>query len=408
MKILILHRIPYHKIDYHRGIDHNKHEVIYVGTSTALQNIPPDLKCKKVARSGKTSASVEILDLVNKGAFGVDSFDLVISLSEYELLEAAKIRDALNIRGASYEDTLLVRDKVLMKEAVSKAGVRVPAFAKLNDVLAHIIKPNWQGPTVLKPKDGASSENVKIYSSLMHCLDEIRNDKTSISNFAIDQFQIEEFILGPIIHIDGLVSHSEISCWLPSEYLGTCLDYANGKPLGSFQLPPNKEFLDFTENVLQAVRIKEGSFHLEAILTEQGLVFLEVANRVGGADVVDTFERATRIFLPAAELSSLVGDVDFYSFNKGHKLDTQAFGWFVFPGHHLPEGKSKLIGFDKYREDSHLLRFNELKDQKLPRQITYQSVDVPLAGVATAVNSILLKEWMQNLLSEIKVESISY
>jgi hypothetical protein len=372
----------------------------------ALQNIPQDLKCQKIERPGTISVSAEILDLKNMGIFGSDPFDLVISLSEYELLEAAKIRDALNIKGASYQDTLLVRDKVLMKEAVSKAGVRVPAFAKLSDVLTNVSKPNWQGSTVLKPKDGASSENVKIYPSLTHCLDEIRNKKTGILNFTEDQYQIEEFILGPIIHIDGLVSHSKISCWLPSEYLGTCLDYANGKALGSFQLPPNVVFLEFTEKVLQAVRISEGSFHLEAILSEQGLVFLEVANRVGGADVVDTFERATGIFLPAAELSSLVGDRDFYSFDKEHNVGTQSFGWFVFPGHHLPEGKSKLIGFEKYREDSNLLRFNELKNQKLPRQITYQSVDVPLAGVVTASNSILLKEWMRNFLSEVKVESI--
>ena len=60
--------------------------------------------------------------------------------------------------------------------------------------------------------------------------------------------------------------------------------------------------------VLAAVGIRNGSFHLEAIEAPDALVFLEVGNRVGGADVVATFELATGVHLPSEELRILIGD----------------------------------------------------------------------------------------------------
>ena len=44
MKLLVLHRVPYAKIDYHRGIDHTEHDVTYIGIDKALETIPRDLR----------------------------------------------------------------------------------------------------------------------------------------------------------------------------------------------------------------------------------------------------------------------------------------------------------------------------------------------------------------------------
>src|SRR5262245_8879028 len=122
MKILILHRIPYHKIQYERGIDHSLHDVVYVGTAAALDNIPKELRCTKIVRPGAQSASQEILKMAGNGL--INTPDLVISLSEYELLEAARVREALGVPGPSFDQVCLVRDKILMKEAVARAGIR--------------------------------------------------------------------------------------------------------------------------------------------------------------------------------------------------------------------------------------------------------------------------------------------
>ena len=135
MKILVLHRIPYLKIEYARGINHETHDVTYVGTAEILATLPPWLRCLKIERPGTGDVVIETLHAVT----GME-FDKVISLSEYELLAAARVRSALGVGGPKEEDVLKVRDKVIMKEAVQSAGIRVPRFSR-----ADRIDHAWQG-----------------------------------------------------------------------------------------------------------------------------------------------------------------------------------------------------------------------------------------------------------------------
>src|SRR5574337_89938 len=154
MKLLVLHRIPYHKVAYHRGINHSLHEVTYIGTAEALSTIPLDLRCTKIERPGRKPAAEEILELVK----ATTKFDRVISLSEYELLDAAKVRESLGVPGPRLNDVELVRNKALMKNAIVGAGLRAPRFWTGEGQWTGA----WSGRTVLKPIDGASSEGIKI------------------------------------------------------------------------------------------------------------------------------------------------------------------------------------------------------------------------------------------------------
>jgi hypothetical protein len=56
MKILILHRVPYPRIEYHRGINHDLHDVTYLGKQAAIDTLPSDLRCHRVTRPGVASA----------------------------------------------------------------------------------------------------------------------------------------------------------------------------------------------------------------------------------------------------------------------------------------------------------------------------------------------------------------
>lgn len=58
-------------------------------------------------------------------------FETIIASSEYDVLRAGKLRTMLGIKGQSYESGLLFRNKVLMKERLQSAGVRVPNFKKI-------------------------------------------------------------------------------------------------------------------------------------------------------------------------------------------------------------------------------------------------------------------------------------
>ncbi|WP_399096582.1 acetyl-CoA carboxylase biotin carboxylase subunit family protein [Streptomyces sp. BBFR2] len=310
MKILILHRVPYFKIEYARGIPHDRHEVTYFGTDQALATLPDGLRCERVSRPGTRSAYDEARQWLTTHP---RTFDRVISVSEYELLDAARLREHLGVTGPRVEQVTLTRDKVLMKQAAQDAGIRVPRFSALPDLLHPHARAPWQGRTVLKPHRGASSENVLVYDTPHQALTAVTEGRTGVA--ALDtgtgraDFQAEEFISGPIRHFDGLIQDGTLLLLTASQYVGTCLRYAQGQPMGSYQITCDAPTRTWVTRALAAVGIKDGSFHLEAIVSEeQELVFLEVGNRVGGADVVATVELATGVHLPSYELRILLGE----------------------------------------------------------------------------------------------------
>jgi biotin carboxylase len=390
MRILVLHRIPFHKVRYDRGIDHQRHEVVYVGTAAALKTIPAELRAIRIERPGTGRVADEVV--VAALASG-ERYDRVISLSEYELLDAAEVRERLGVSGPSVADVTVVRNKVVMKERVVAAGIAAPRHvlvAQAPDVLP------WTGRTILKPVDGASSENVRELATAQEALAAAR-----APGLDAQRFELEEFVEGPIVHFDGFVAGGEVQAMLASRYVGTCLGYALGAPLGSVQFEAGPELEAWARRCVGAVGLRDSSFHLESILSERGPVFLEIAARVGGADVVDCFELATGLYLPAMELAAIVGEP---APDPGGRGDGRRYGWFVVPGHHLDGVTCEIEGLDGFERHPHIVRLLRLApDAPLPRKITYQSVEVPVAGVVGAPTTQAAEVTIRDLFHRVRV-----
>src|SRR3954463_14970786 len=103
MRILIIHRVPFAYINYDRVIDHAAHDVVYVGKRDALANVPEGLRCTKVERPGEGAVASEVIAIFG-GA--VERFDRVISMSQYEALDAANVREALGVVGLTPADII--------------------------------------------------------------------------------------------------------------------------------------------------------------------------------------------------------------------------------------------------------------------------------------------------------------
>ncbi|MCD4498882.1 ATP-grasp domain-containing protein [Chromobacterium vaccinii] len=403
MNILILHRIPYQKINYHLGIDHDRHNVTYIGTAKQLANLPEGLRCARLERPGLKDTASEVLAILSDLKL---HFDRVISLSEYELLDAAKVREALGVPGASIDEVMAVRDKLIMKHRAAAAGLRVPQALPLAEFLAQGGAP-WPGRTVIKPVDGASSEDVQVFDDPASLASALESRQAGIPRLDQDlhanaeRFEVETFITGPLLHLDGLVHNGKVVALVGSRYIGTCLDYAKGQPLGSVQFKLDAAQEQWVQRAIDAISLRSGAFHLE-VIDDNGSgdwVFLEIANRVGGADVVDTFEMATGIYLPAQELAILCGEQPDL---PGSLRKTTFFGWFVFPGHHLPDGFVELDGHQSFCKSSELLRHSVLpRDTPLPRNITYQAFEVPFSGVVGAESTTTLQAWMEALFAAV-------
>ncbi|WP_248320568.1 acetyl-CoA carboxylase biotin carboxylase subunit family protein [Caballeronia sp. Sq4a] len=397
MRILILHRIPYQKIEYHRAVDHDVHEVTYFGKREALDTLPASLRCATFERPGVASAFEEARVWLTREP---KRFDRIISLSEYELLDAARLREWLGVPGPALEQVRLARDKTLMKTAVTEAGLSAPRFLLLPDFLSSGGRAAWQGATVLKPHSGASSEEVVVFPSVADAYTAIKAHRSGVPGLDSGhrdaaQYELEEFVTGAILHFDGLVQDGHVLTMTASEYVGDCLRFANGEPLGSFHIPFDDTARAWVSSALSATGICNGSFHLEAIRRRDELVFLEVGNRVGGADVVRTFELATGIHLPSQELRILLGEGgDFCSCEKSR---TKWHGWFVYPGHHLRNAANfGVAGAAAFSRSPYVVHWHELPfGATLPRNITYQAHETPLAGVIATDCASHTRDWIE-------------
>jgi hypothetical protein len=405
LNILILHRIPYHYIEYAETIDHQAHNVVYVGVEKALANIPADLSCTKLERSGKQAVHLEVLEQVQDLNIG---FDLVISLSEYELMEAALVREALKVTGPTVEQVTKVRDKLVMKQCMREHNIDTPVFMSLMQWLEDRKALSADTMLILKPLDGASSENVIKFINEEALFEALQNKSTGI--FCLDAenpdysgFEVEEFVKGEILHFDGLINKGELKFCIKSQYVGNLLAFASdGHPCASVQLDVSAEELSWVEKVLDAVDLNQGAFHLEVIDADRGLVFLEVANRAGGARIIPTFKKQTGVHLPSAELTLLLDPKHKFMPEYDH---VNKYSWIIVPGHHYDKKYCQISGYEFLLEHEGLLALETIPhDQLLPDHISYLEGDIPLTAFIKAGSTPALLKIIDQLFKSIKIE----
>ncbi|MFB7582307.1 ATP-grasp domain-containing protein [Streptomyces hydrogenans] len=404
MRILILHRVTDKMIRHADGIDHAAHDVTYVGPADRLATLPSDLRCTRIERPDTGDLTEEVLAAVE----GLPAFDMVLALSEFDLIAGARVRAALGVPGDREEDIAPWRDKVIMKSMVAAAGLRVPRFLSLSEALA--AGPGeipWTGGTVLKPLDGAASLDVHVYPTPDAALAAVREGAVAPEGTQWDGFEVEEFVTGPIVHVDGMLIDGKPMAIQASRYVGTCLGFAEGTPLGSVQIEMTPELSRWTADCLAAVSLTTSLFHLEGIETPDGLVFLEVGARFGGADVVDTFELATGVHMPSRYLQMVTGGVSAEDLTWPES-DGSRYGWFCWPSHTLGAERCRIEGADEFRESPLVYRWSQrTEDEPIKTVLSYADTDVPIAGVVGPGTSAELTRFLSDAFATIRVTPLT-
>ncbi|WP_063532564.1 ATP-grasp domain-containing protein [Burkholderia sp. MSMB1589WGS] len=207
----------------------------------------------------------------------------VLAFSEYLLDSAAVVRAHFGIPGHWPDDVDRFRDKTEMKRLLRAAGIRVPAWFACDgadDVDARALELGF--PLILKPVRGASSKGVLKVASA----DAWRR---VVETSDLRGFEIEEYIDGDILHVDGVVDAAGQSVFASvSRYVSSCLDFESGAPLGSVvqtESPATAACRSFAAACLQALGLRSSAFHLELFDRNGELTFLEIGARVPGADV---------------------------------------------------------------------------------------------------------------------------
>ncbi len=107
--------------------------LILIGNEKSIEiNMPTDFRLAIDLSFDMCKDLIEDLLIKNTITKQEYIFSELIAFSEYDLIVAAQLRDYFNIPGDHLEKVLLWRDKNLMKEQLSKFGIRVPKWKCLS------------------------------------------------------------------------------------------------------------------------------------------------------------------------------------------------------------------------------------------------------------------------------------
>lgn len=227
------------------------------------------------------------------------AIDAIVPLDDYDVETAAALREHLRLSGLGETGARYFRDKLAMRTQAAGAGIPVPPFSPVfSHARLHAFMEREAPPWVLKPRSEAGAMGIKkLYSAdeVWGWLDRLGDEQSF--------FHLEKFIPGDIYHVDSLVYGSRLLFAQPHKYARPPMTVAHqGGVFVSRTLPrwtdEAQAILDVNERLLRAFGLERGATHAEFIRGEDGrYYFLEVAARVGGANIEQLVEGASGLNL---------------------------------------------------------------------------------------------------------------
>ncbi|MFF2807139.1 acetyl-CoA carboxylase biotin carboxylase subunit family protein [Streptomyces sp. NPDC058000] len=221
---------------------------------------------------------------------------------------AASVLGALGgTRALPLATALALRDKALQKHLIRTAGIPTARSVVAESPVEVPLAP-FAFPVVVKALNGHGSLGAERLRSPAHA-------RTWTYRPGDDgPWQVEEFVPGPEIHLDGAVRGGVVTALAASRYLGNVLDTHHGAPMGSVVADPRRDpdlyrhGRSLATRALAALGHDDGVFHLEAFEQPDGsLVFGECAGRVAGGRIDEVVRRKFGVDLHAQWAAALLG-----------------------------------------------------------------------------------------------------
>lgn len=291
-----------------------------------------------------------------------EKFDLLIALSEKDILRVAKLRELLGIQGQNYFSALLYRDKYIMKQFAKIIGLNVPEFSTFSEPCELMEKVSKIGfPILIKPLSKSGSEGVQVLKNKEEYDDYL--EKKSLWG---ENYDVEQFISGDMYHVDGIVESNKLKFVSVSKYwnsLGkstTLMESTQNTTITFADFTINKSDWEFlllkgeTKKFVEKSNFNNGTIHAEFIISEKDKTpyFIEIASRTGGLMISDTIEKKYGIIMNEVSFYLQVGQKVTYPL----KNEPENFGFLTV----FPQNK-KLIEYDvsKIKQDLNVIDFYE-------------------------------------------------
>jgi biotin carboxylase len=229
--------------------------------------------------------------------------DRIVALEEFDVMNAALIREHLRIPGMGTTTARLFRDKLAMRVKAHEAGIRVPAFVHvLNEEELRGYMAQVPPPWVLKPRGDVSAVGIqKLHDPALVWQAIEALDSRPVLTERSSYYLLERFVPGAVFHVDALVQRRQVVFAAVNRYWRPPMEVAHRGGVfvtGTVERGSDDEraLTAMNRALLEALQIVRGATHAEFIKGEDGhFYFLEVAARVGGAYIAEVVEAAAGI-----------------------------------------------------------------------------------------------------------------
>lgn len=233
---------------------------------------------------------------------GKQTIDRIVCMWEPGVVLAAKIREALGIPGQGVEQAQIFRNKDLMKQVITKAGIRTAKHASATTIAQ--VKKGAESigfPVIVKPIAGAGSMDTVRANSMA----ELEQAMSRVASY--DEVNVEEFIEGEeytydTICVNGDIKYENVCYYRPNPLIARSVEWISPQTIALRDLssPVVQAGMSLGHDVLEAMGFQTGFTHMEWFHTPRGeVVFGEIAARPPGAHTVD--------------LMNFVGDIDLFT-----------------------------------------------------------------------------------------------
>ena len=293
--VIFINFFRYDRLNYHKFYNKEKYRFIIFLNDEFYKRFPKEylhmfdkLICINKLEFNEFYPYIEeeVSFLQNKSNLSIVCWD------EQMLLIASQLRKKFGLNGALPDKINLFRDKILMKNALNNKKIKVPNYKKFNgkkleiDTL-NIIANEIGFPMIVKPIDGSGSMETKKINNFVELCDFSKIQSN------IDNFECEEFVEGEFYHCDCLIDKGRIIFEEVSKYIGSGIDFLNGKPIGSFILNDEnlirKEIISFNNSVIEVLDPPDGFTHMEVFHNGKEVIFIEIACRPPGGEIMPMY-----------------------------------------------------------------------------------------------------------------------
>ena len=206
-------------------------------------------------------------------------FTQVIAGSEASVYPAAVARRILNARISTKTVALRCHDKLQMKSFLNQHDIPMTDFVPGDEIEdANAIVERLGTPLVIKSRHESGGRGIRLVDNAPDLVRYSGRGKI-----------IEKFVSAPEASVESYISEGKILFENVTQYY--VKKHINLVP-GAVSAEQEKALLTLNRQVITALKIKWGITHMEAYLSDSGILFGEIALRPPGGYIMDLISKA--------------------------------------------------------------------------------------------------------------------